>query len=147
MKINLNEIPKDGIVLKETKAAPDLDIERDDFEFYGPVTIISDINRDHDNVQILINIEGEIRFTCARCLSPLRQIIKREVKIFKTLKEERSVDLTQIAREEIILGYPLKLLCNDKCKGLCPICGINLNKSQCDCKPQEMSSGGINIDI
>jgi uncharacterized protein len=36
-------------------------------------------------------------------------------------------------REEIILSIPMKAVCSETCKGLCPECGQNLNEGQCDC--------------
>jgi uncharacterized protein len=44
------------------------------------------------------------------------------------------IDLTPIIFEQIMLQIPMKALCNELCKGLCPHCGINLNKANCDCR-------------
>jgi len=43
------------------------------------------------------------------------------------------IDLKPIICEQIILQMPIKALCSDECKGLCPQCGTNLNYSSCDC--------------
>ena len=43
------------------------------------------------------------------------------------------IDLTSIICEQIILQVPIKALCSEECKGLCPHCGTNLNISSCDC--------------
>lgn len=44
------------------------------------------------------------------------------------------LNLDELVEEDVNLALPTKYLCNDDCKGLCPMCGKNLNKSQCDCK-------------
>jgi len=44
------------------------------------------------------------------------------------------IDLTPIIFEQIILQIPMKALCSEECKGLCPNCGVNLNTSSCNCK-------------
>jgi uncharacterized protein len=44
------------------------------------------------------------------------------------------LDLDALVEEDVNLALPSKYLCNDDCKGLCPTCGKNLNKDQCDCK-------------
>lgn len=44
------------------------------------------------------------------------------------------LNLDELVEEDVNLALPTKYLCNDDCRGLCPICGKNLNKSQCDCK-------------
>jgi uncharacterized protein len=43
------------------------------------------------------------------------------------------VDLESLLREQIILMMPLKPLCVESCKGLCPQCGANLNRETCKC--------------
>ena len=43
------------------------------------------------------------------------------------------IDLAPIICEQIILQIPMKVLCSEACKGLCPHCGINLNTSSCNC--------------
>ena len=43
------------------------------------------------------------------------------------------IDLAPIICEQIILQVPMKVLCSEECKGLCPHCGINLNASSCNC--------------
>lgn len=43
------------------------------------------------------------------------------------------IDLGDLIREAIILAEPIKPLCSQDCKGLCPKCGINLNQTTCEC--------------
>jgi uncharacterized protein len=43
------------------------------------------------------------------------------------------VELDDEIRQEIILDYPMKIICKAECKGLCPNCGQNLNTGECDC--------------
>jgi uncharacterized protein len=44
------------------------------------------------------------------------------------------IDLTNLVRESLILAEPIKCVCSENCRGLCPQCGINLNTAQCDCQ-------------
>jgi len=46
-------------------------------------------------------------------------------------------DISQRVREAILLELPLKPLCSETCKGLCPMCGVNLNEGECDCTPDK----------
>src|SRR5574340_370993 len=46
-----------------------------------------------------------------------------------------SIDLGDLLREQFYLALPMKPLCAEDCKGLCPECGTNLNRGTCDCKP------------
>ena len=44
------------------------------------------------------------------------------------------VDLSSILHDVIELEKPIKSLCGDDCKGICPSCGVDLNLNQCRCK-------------
>ena len=43
------------------------------------------------------------------------------------------IDLSEDVRQTVLLSVPLKLLCTENCKGLCPLCGRNLNSGTCTC--------------
>lgn len=44
-----------------------------------------------------------------------------------------SIELNEIAFTDLLLQLPSKNLCKDDCKGLCMVCGCNLNESECNC--------------
>lgn len=48
------------------------------------------------------------------------------------------IDLTEGLRQSVILSLPSKLLCRGNCRGLCPRCGRDLNKGDCDCGGEEI---------
>ena len=50
------------------------------------------------------------------------------------LYENDEIDLGQLMQEQIFLTLPMKPLCAEGCRGLCPSCGTNLNKAACDCQ-------------
>ena len=45
-----------------------------------------------------------------------------------------NLDVEQLVRNELLVGWPTKILCSDDCKGICSICGQNLNEGTCDCE-------------
>lgn len=49
------------------------------------------------------------------------------------LLESMRFDLDAMVREDFIFAIPSKILCNSGCRGLCGVCGANLNESQCGC--------------
>jgi len=49
------------------------------------------------------------------------------------LSSDGVLDMDALLSGEIYLRWPMKLLCKEDCKGLCPVCGTNLNKSTCSC--------------
>jgi uncharacterized protein len=50
--------------------------------------------------------------------------------------ETTSIDLSEDVCEMILLSVPLKLLCKEECRGLCPKCGVNRNRTGCDCEAE-----------
>jgi uncharacterized protein len=49
---------------------------------------------------------------------------------------EGLLDVSDLLREQFQLALPMKPLCTDECRGLCPECGANLNKTTCSCAPK-----------
>ena len=45
-----------------------------------------------------------------------------------------SFDVEQLIYNELLVGWPTKILCSEDCKGICNVCGQNLNEGTCDCE-------------
>lgn len=48
------------------------------------------------------------------------------------------LDLNEYFRQLFFMSQPLKILCREDCKGLCPLCGADRNKVQCGCQQEEV---------
>ena len=53
-----------------------------------------------------------------------------------TFYHDDQIDLKELLREQFYLALPMKPLCSEDCKGICPQCGTNRNAAPCDCMPQ-----------
>jgi uncharacterized protein len=83
---------------------------------------------------------------CARCVELVQFPIDKHFQLYYTVTETAEfIDLTDDIREEVILDLPIKLLCQENCKGLCPNCGANRNKEKCQCKQGQ--SKGVRLKI
>jgi len=59
--------------------------------------------------------------------------------------EEDEVDLEEIIRQEVMFCLPVRVVCSDDCKGLCSVCGVNLNQGKCNCeKASDPRWSGLN---
>jgi hypothetical protein len=58
--------------------------------------------------------------------------------LYKQLAIRGGADLSEIAAEQIYLGLPLKPVCKNDCRGLCPVCGVNRNLEECACVGEEI---------
>ena len=45
-----------------------------------------------------------------------------------------NLDVDKLLYNEMLIGWPMKILCSEDCKGICNVCGQNLNKGTCDCE-------------
>jgi uncharacterized protein len=83
----------------------------------------------------------EVEIPCSRCLNPVRQDLSLDFKEeFSELEypgEDAAMDLAEIASELWVTAVPMRVLCQEDCRGLCPICGRNLNEGECDCSKDE----------
>jgi uncharacterized protein len=52
------------------------------------------------------------------------------------LFDGKTIDLDPILREQVLLALPMRAVCREDCKGLCPMCGQNLNEQKCSCEPR-----------
>ena len=75
---------------------------------------------------------------CARCLDDIRVTIAVKDLCFHFEKvRDLEVDLTDEVREELLLAFPSCFYCSPDCKGICPMCGVNLNHASCACDTQQ----------
>ena len=71
---------------------------------------------------------------CARCLDDIRVPVSVKDMCFHFEKvKDLEVDLTEDVREELLLAIPSCFYCSPDCKGICPMCGANLNHETCSC--------------
>ena len=105
-----------------------------------------------------VRISGEYDVTmeteCDRCLALARFPLETRFDLFYrpmsdiAVEEEVAIDegeaelgfyegagmlLEDILREQILLDLPMQRVCEEDCKGICPVCGKNRNEVSCDC--------------
>lgn len=80
---------------------------------------------------------------CDRCLEafPFR-IHVGDICHFFPAPEGEELDLTAEVREDTLLAFPNRLVCRENCRGLCPVCGQDLNIEDCGCRPRQQADGG-----
>jgi uncharacterized protein len=126
-----------------------VDLGLDD-SFTGSVK--TKIKLDKSIHQIIISAESEAiqKFVCDRCSCDSESEIRcsfQLVYIFSSRTQESEdanvkyitpdvdkIDFSVDLKEYLLISLPMKNLCSEECKGLCPICGNNLNMKECNCK-------------
>lgn len=71
---------------------------------------------------------------CARCLDDIRvEVAVKDLCFHFEKVRDMEIDLTEDVREELLLAVPSCFYCSPDCKGICPMCGTNLNHASCAC--------------
>jgi uncharacterized protein len=136
-----------------------------DFEFnfprldFPPDLILLDIQGiiaisvTEDGVVAEGDLTAKTDLDCSRCLDGYQQPIKIQfAEIFSAHPREQfedelgeemlpadgSLNLGPIIRDYAVLDIPIRRLCSEDCKGLCPVCGMNLNKEDCGHKVESL---------
>ena len=100
-----------------------------------------------DKVQIQCEGSVTLSIPCDRCLEPVEINIDFNVddviEFNKTESDEEqeekdyidgyNLDVDRLIFGELLVSIPGKILCREDCKGLCPVCGTNLNVAECGC--------------
>lgn len=124
----------------------------------GDVRAVSDVEvrgtvtNTGESMLVRADVRGLFETPCSRCLQPARMEI--ETSFEERFRREDAagadsghgedddvsyyqgerIDLGDITREHIALQLPMKPICREDCRGLCPRCGANLNETQCNCR-------------
>lgn len=126
------------------------------YPFVSPIRVTGTAAAKDGFAELSVRAEYVFSIPCDRCT---RQITQNCVNSFSHVlvskleneEDDRFVevpdgrlDLDALVREDILLGLPTKFLCRDDCKGICPVCGRNLNDGPCGCGRQP---GALGFDV
>ena len=129
----------------------------EEFAVVAPISLAFDIFKDKQQFRLVGQVRTTLELNCSRCLEPFTLPVdaafdlryhpqgdntgtgeaEQEIEdddLATAFYENDEIDLGHLMREQFNLSLPMKPLCRDGCRGLCPVCGINLNKGTCDCK-------------
>ena len=135
--------------------APDeLGAQGESYDVTAPVDLRFDLYKDKDRFRLVGGVRTVLRLSCGRCLEPFlypldstfdlryqphalnQGVGEREIDeddLITAFYEADTIDLGQLMREQFYLSLPMKPLCGEACRGLCPTCGANHNRSTCGC--------------
>ncbi len=113
-----------------------LDAESVDIHYVEPLSMEGTVDKGADVLTFRGTLRSEVEMLCGRCLGNTPSTLDKDFEFYYEIKGKDHVDATDDIRELLILEHPLAYVCSDRCKGLCPKCGINLNEGSCDC-PKE----------
>lgn len=132
---------KEDVPFDFTVSADLLDLSTSDVLFLGDVKIKGTLKFIGDGYFAKGDIRVNKKFICDRCLRDVEMVanIAFEEKFANYETEDAAffsgdeIDLTDAVRDTVLLNEPIGHLCKEDCKGLCKICGKDLNEGDCGC--------------
>ncbi|RAK06207.1 uncharacterized protein C8C77_12741 [Halanaerobium saccharolyticum] len=119
----------------------DLEFANREIEIKDPIKLELEIFNTSDSFVVEGKLKANLILRCSRCLqkysSPVELDISEDV-LKSEMEDEEELYLDEIIVDNIILSLPMKPLCSDDCKGICPECGQDLNEGECDCEVEAL---------
>ncbi|MGH9943634.1 MAG: YceD family protein [Pyrinomonadaceae bacterium] len=158
MRIEVEELKGPGRTFSHTYREGELQLEDERAEVTSATEVSGRATRTGEEVRLQGSISTNLDIACDRCLKPASfplqapfdvayvsdaaalekseatELLDEELAL--SVYEGDSVDLDELAREQILLALPVRTLCREDCKGLCPNCGADLNAGPCACPPK-----------
>lgn len=160
--IEVAKIPSEGMAVATSLEPGDVHVDGErSFALRPGGNLDGRVERGEDRS---VHVRGRLRATlgldCGRCLEPYEQPVDQELDLFYLPHREQDpdeaedevelsdrdvvvayyrgerLDLGEVLREQLFLSLPMRPLCREECRGLCPTCGRNRNVPGCECGPE-----------
>ena len=161
MRITVEELQLHPMVLSKTFAAGTIDYHGAELRQAGPLKVEARAELRGSEISIRGRLTTSLEACCDRCLVsvaiPVVQDFDLSYRPVSTLVRAEEVELpadelevgffsgdgielADVVTEQVILALPMKIICRADCRGLCPVCGANLNFEKCGCLPAQEDS-------
>lgn len=137
IRFSVARLEKEPIELVGSEPAEFLEIESSDLlTVCAPVAYDLVVKSVSGGALVEGKISTRLSGLCGRCLEPVEEEVSADnVCLFLEIGDEEEMDISEDVRSEMLLALPMTLLCSDDCRGLCPVCGANRNRTVCGCEP------------
>lgn len=157
MFIGIKELERHKLTFREEYPPGTIDFRTRDFRQVAPLGVELSAELEGREVRIVGRVATRLELACARCLEPVAQEIARTFDLLyrpvASISRDEELELTpeelevgfytgeglflaDVVAEQVHLALPMKVVCEEECRGLCPHCGANLNRERCRCGPQ-----------
>ncbi|MEN3014311.1 MAG: DUF177 domain-containing protein [Endomicrobiia bacterium] len=138
MKISIDRLKTERKITLEYK---DFQFQNKDLREHTIDPLIVKLNISligNENVKLEGELEGNFELVCDRCCEKFLQYKKTKINIICEIEKDEIADkvihIDTKIKDIVLSNFPMKILCNENCKGICYVCGVNLNKEKCKCK-------------
>jgi uncharacterized protein len=159
LQVSISKIPAEGLDIDEVVNGQNLGLDSEDLSTAEDGRFRAHVERsDAQSLHVRGHLNLKTSGPCSRCLAETPLVIDQELDLFflpesdaladhddeegaelqdrdlvVTFYKGDTLDLGAIVREHVLLAQPMKRLCREDCKGVCPTCGTDRNLNSCDC--------------
>lgn len=131
---------------------PEMEVLSDPVHF-NDVSVTGEFFCTGDNrISLRAKVGATVHSRCSRCLEPVQAAVGAEIDALYATQpdpddpdlysyEAHALQLEEAVKDALLLELPLQFFCKPDCKGLCPVCGVNLNKHTCTCQEGNVVTG------
>ena len=137
----------------------DLVLEDERVTLLDAPSVSGRIRQKDRRVHVSGNVTARVRVECDRCLKTIELPVDSHFKLEYVTAEDyqaqqdlelteedldlsifdgESIDIDELVKEELLLAVPDHVVCNEDCKGMCAVCGVNKNSTNCGCETHEV---------
>jgi uncharacterized protein len=136
MKLDISKLSEDReLELSEEWDALAFDLNSPGWQYAGPLKVQIKAVKDSGIAKIKASVQAPLELMCSRCSKTFSHVLNETFDLVYALDlSDRVIEIDEGIREELLLNYPTKILCQENCKGLCLKCGADLNEEKCKCQ-------------
>ena len=159
MRIELDRLQETGDRFAHVYAPEELVLDEEHARLTEPPEVEARVRMSGHEVRLRGKITARAEVDCDRCLKSVAVPVETEFDVTYVpeddyraseaaeLQEEdlslsvfdgETIDVDELVREQLLLALPTRALCTEECKGLCPVCGADLNADACGCDTKEI---------
>ena len=159
MRVELEQVRLEPFRWSEVRTLPAAQLEDSDVLELGEVTWQGEIRYEAPGFRLTGSVASDLTAECTRCLKPVEIPVESEIDLLifvgegetapgeHELEEEdlgvlflddEVLDLDALLFEQLELEVPMRVVCREDCRGLCPVCGADRNEMECDCETGEI---------
>ena len=155
LHVALGRLGREGPVLVEGAVAADDPVwDQTGLAWVVPANVILQVSQaGSGEIVVRGKVRGTLRHACRRCLRPVDTEVDEDLAMVFVGSDEsegdagvetyvydpfkKALDLKDAVREELVLAIDPYVVCDPRCKGLCPKCGVSLQEETCACSEDE----------
>lgn len=159
MRIELSGLESGKGAFAYAYAPGELDLKDDRVRLLSPPRVSGQIRQVGRRVRVSGRVAARVQVGCDRCLKAVEvpvdsrftleyvtaedyqaqqvdELTKEDLDL--SIFADEVIDIDELVTEELLLAVPDHVLCNDNCKGICPVCGVDRNSVDCACQTAEV---------